>query len=159
MQPAPPKAADELAKLQPFMQRVVGLTAYEDQDGLPFAARKVGEGLNTMLGAAVAGLQQQQVSRGGAQADPARPRCCGVHAVQQGVAAAGPGPKGSGAGRAAAASRICAAAASWGWPCMSALGFCSLPACAATMAIWCCCCCCGAWMHCAVLAVLVTQSH
>jgi hypothetical protein len=64
MQPAPPKAADELAKLQPFMQRVVGLTAYEDQDGLPFAARKVGEGLNTMLGAAVAGLQQQQVSQG-----------------------------------------------------------------------------------------------
>jgi hypothetical protein len=64
MLPAPPKAADELAKLQPFMQRIVGLTAYEDQHGLQYAESKVRAGVNTLLRTAVGGLQQQQVSEG-----------------------------------------------------------------------------------------------
>jgi hypothetical protein len=62
MLPAPPKAADELAKLKPFVQRVVGLTAYEDQDGLPYAEDKVAQQFNKLLRTAVADLQQQRVS-------------------------------------------------------------------------------------------------
>ena len=64
MQPAPPKAADELERLKPFVQRVVGLTAYEDQNGLPYAESKVAQEFNVLLRTAVAGLQQQQVSEG-----------------------------------------------------------------------------------------------
>jgi hypothetical protein len=61
MLPAPPKAADELEKLKPFVKRVVGLTAYEDQDGLPYAQDKVAQEFNTLLQTAVADLQQQRV--------------------------------------------------------------------------------------------------